>query len=107
MTHPDPRGTCAPLRVAARRREFVAQQLSLRFLEGLLFDAAPRPEWLVVRGSTLHPPTRRIWSVTLAVQTSPGVQTPAKLDDWVLVDAAGACTVVEPAQFAVDFEVCV
>ena len=80
-----------------------AVQFTEAVRDAYLFDGQPLPDGVVRGASTLHPPTRKVWSARFYIETLEG-RMEVSLGDWIITGVKGERYPCKPDIFAATYE---
>ena len=80
-----------------------AMQFTEAVRDAALFDGQPLPDGVHRGASTLHPPTRKVWSASFFIETLEG-RMEVSVGDWVITGIKGERYPCKPDIFAATYE---
>jgi hypothetical protein len=80
-----------------------AVQFTESVRDAALFDGAPLPDGVIRGATTLHPPTRKVWTANFYLETPEG-RMGVSLDDWIITGVKGEHYACKPDIFAETYE---
>ena len=80
-----------------------AVQFTEAVRDAALFDVQPLPDGVHRGASTLHPPTRKVWSASFFIETLEG-RMEVSVGDWVITGIKGERYPCKPDIFAATYE---
>lgn len=80
-----------------------AVQFTEAVRDAALFDGQPLPDGVRRGASTLHPPTRKVWSASFFIETLEG-RMEVSVGDWVITGIKGERYPCKPDIFAATYE---